>query len=189
MLINSNKIMTFKTFKIIKLVAVVFLAALASVAINTGNYIWPVAAFAVVALLLLYGRSRVKEVMADERDYALAGRAALWSMQIFSWLSVIFIFILYSQKAVNPAYEAVASTLAYAVCFLMLLYAILFRYYEKFALLQRKKIYLALVIFLVVLLIIAGLRFLSGEDNWLCQDGSWVKHGQPDWPAPTAECR
>ncbi len=43
----------------------------------------------------------------------------------------------------------------------------------------------------VVVLIIAvlGVRFLSGpEDTWICQDGQWVKHGQPSAPQPTTVC-
>lgn len=33
-----------------------------------------------------------------------------------------------------------------------------------------------------------GAQFLSGEDGWICQDGEWVKHGNPAGPAPTALC-
>lgn len=43
------------------------------------------------------------------------------------------------------------------------------------------------VIFLGTLMIM-GLRISGGEDNWICQNGQWVKHGNPSSPAPTAEC-
>lgn len=31
-------------------------------------------------------------------------------------------------------------------------------------------------------------RFLTGEDNWICQNGEWVKHGVPSAPKPTKPC-
>ncbi|MFA6918120.1 MAG: Gmad2 immunoglobulin-like domain-containing protein [Candidatus Gracilibacteria bacterium] len=30
---------------------------------------------------------------------------------------------------------------------------------------------------------------LTGEDTWLCQDGAWVKHGNPSALQPTEECK
>lgn len=35
---------------------------------------------------------------------------------------------------------------------------------------------------------ILALRLFSGEDNWLCQNGTWVKHGNPSEPMPTELC-
>lgn len=41
----------------------------------------------------------------------------------------------------------------------------------------------------LVIIVILGVRFLSGsEDTWLCQNGQWIKHGQPSAPAPTTVC-
>ncbi|MFZ2038358.1 MAG: hypothetical protein WAV11_00230 [Minisyncoccia bacterium] len=42
-----------------------------------------------------------------------------------------------------------------------------------------------LIIFLAVIL---GIRFFSGEDNWLCKDGQWIKHGQPSSEMPLVGC-
>lgn len=44
---------------------------------------------------------------------------------------------------------------------------------------------------LVVIAILAlTARFFAGrdEDTWLCQNGQWVRHGQPNTPAPTTGC-
>jgi hypothetical protein len=49
-----------------------------------------------------------------------------------------------------------------------------------------KLIVLALI---AVVLFILGARFLSGEDSWMCNDGQWVKHGNPSLPMPTSECK
>lgn len=41
---------------------------------------------------------------------------------------------------------------------------------------------------ILVLLGIFTLRLLSGEDNWICENGQWVKHGNPSAPMPEKEC-
>ncbi|MBU4350775.1 GerMN domain-containing protein [Candidatus Parcubacteria bacterium] len=52
-----------------------------------------------------------------------------------------------------------------------------------------KNIILVIAIVLVVSGIILGIRFFSGsEDTWICQDGRWLKHGQPSAPMPVSGC-
>lgn len=54
---------------------------------------------------------------------------------------------------------------------------------------MKKNIFYVLLVLLVVGFILLAIRFLSGpEDNWICQNGSWVKHGQPVGEAPTTAC-
>ncbi|MBU0612278.1 hypothetical protein KKA39_00920 [Patescibacteria group bacterium] len=48
-----------------------------------------------------------------------------------------------------------------------------------------KKIFVTAI---VIILVILGMRFLSREDNWICQDGQWVKHGNPSSPIPETGC-
>ena len=40
------------------------------------------------------------------------------------------------------------------------------------------------------LAVIFSLRFIIGglEDDWICVDGEWVKHGAPSAPMPTEPC-
>jgi len=53
---------------------------------------------------------------------------------------------------------------------------------------MSKKAVTIIIVIIFVLAVFVGLRLLSGEDDWLCQDGQWVKHGQPSAPAPTFPC-
>lgn len=46
----------------------------------------------------------------------------------------------------------------------------------------------ALLAFALIILVIGIIRFTTSEDTWLCQDGTWVKHGQPSAPQPTTGC-
>jgi len=59
-----------------------------------------------------------------------------------------------------------------------------------------KKILLALLVLVLgglvlVFVLSPSLRaqFLSGEDGWLCQNGEWVKHGNPSGSKPTVPCK
>jgi len=48
---------------------------------------------------------------------------------------------------------------------------------------------LLILILIAVVLFIIGARFLSGEDSWMCNDGQWVKHGNPSLPMPISGCK
>jgi len=51
-----------------------------------------------------------------------------------------------------------------------------------------RKIAFILAIFLVLILVIFGIKLLSGEDSWICQNGQWIKHGNPSALQPTTGC-
>jgi len=53
----------------------------------------------------------------------------------------------------------------------------------------NKKIFIILPVILTVLLAIVLIRLFSGEDNWICQNNEWVKHGYPSAPKPTKPCK
>ena len=188
MLINSNKFMNQKTYQTWRIIIVFILAMVFSQSIVRGNYIIPVVLMVTSSLVLWYIRGRVKGVLADERDYAMAGKAALLAIQVFGWLAAVATLIFYSQRALNPMYETIGLTLSYSVLFLFLVYGVVFRYYNKFKF-DNKKIYLFIAILVVLLFTLFGVRLLSGEDNWICKDGQWQKHGNPSFAAPNTECK
>ena len=51
-----------------------------------------------------------------------------------------------------------------------------------------KKLGIAL---LVIISLVLFLRFVVGgpEDDWICENGQWVKHGNPSSPKPESDCR
>lgn len=189
MLINSNKSMTIKTYQRIKLIIVFVLAIIFSQAIVLKNYIVPVIVMVVSALFLMWLRGRVKGIIADERDYATGGKSALLAIQIYAWTASVSMIVLYALRDINPAYEPIAVTLAFSTCILMLIYSFAFRYLSKFQFSNKKTIFLLIASVLVVILAVGILRTFSGEDDWICKDGSWQKHGQPSFPAPNTECK
>lgn len=181
--------MTQKQYQAIRLAIVVVMAIFFSQAIYFKNYFIPVAVLVIMSLAMMYLRKKVKGVIADERDYATGGKAALLAIQLYSWFAVCVMFIMYGLKDTNPAYEPIAMTLAFSTTILMLAYAAIFRYYNKFKLTDWKLIYTVIVLIVFTVMAIFTLRVMSGEDNWICSDGQWVQHGHPDFPAPQAECK
>jgi len=181
--------MTIKKYQQIKLAITVIIAVIFSQAILYQNYLIPLATLVVASLVLIYLRRQVKEVVADERDYALAGKSASWAIQIYSWFAVVVMFILYAFKNLNPAYEPIALTLAYSTCFLMFVYSLIFKFQSRAKFTKDKNKFIIFAIVLAIFAAIFTLRFFSGEDNWLCQKGQWVKHGNPDFAAPKSICK
>lgn len=181
--------MTLKKYKIIKLVIIALIAAVFAQAIVLKNYLIPIAILVVASLVLMMLRKRVTEIMTDERDRITGGKSALLAIQIYSWIAVISMLILYSLRDLNPSYEAIGTTLAYSTCLLMITYSLIFHFYNKASLKKYKWKYLAIVLVLALLMFIFTLRLFSGEDNWICKNGEWVKHGHPSFPAPQIECK
>ncbi len=181
--------MTLKQYQKVKLISVFLLAIFFSQALQYDNYLIPIAAMIVSALIMLYLRRSVKEVVADERDYALGGKAALLSMQIYSWIAVIAMFVFYGFRDLNPSYESIGMTLAFSTTILLLIYSVIFRYFERISFTDKKLVYSFLVLLMFVIFFIAAVRGLSGEDSWICEQGQWVQHGHPDFPAPEVECK
>lgn len=181
--------MTLKQYQKIKLAMVVIISVVFSQAIYFKNYLIPITVLAVSSLVLLYLRRTVKEIIADERDYATGGKAALLAIQIYSWLAVVSMFIFYALRDINPAYEPIGMTLAFSTCILMLTYAVIFRYFDRVSFSDKRLVYSVFILALFLALFVAGARIFSGEDDWMCQSGQWVQHGHPDFPAPQVECK
>ena len=53
---------------------------------------------------------------------------------------------------------------------------------------KSKKLWLIFFIIIVIFFIIAIVRFSSPEDDWICQNGKWVKHGNPSLNQPQELC-
>jgi len=53
-----------------------------------------------------------------------------------------------------------------------------------------KKFYFLMLLVVLAIISIIVFRFVIGgpEDNWICDNGEWVKHGMPSGPAPVEPC-
>lgn len=50
------------------------------------------------------------------------------------------------------------------------------------------KIVMVIIAIIILALAIFGVRMFSGEDNWICDNGLWIKHGNPSMGIPEDKC-
>ncbi len=53
---------------------------------------------------------------------------------------------------------------------------------------MAKKILIGILSLLIIVLIIGAIRFLNQDNYWICVDGDWVSHGNPDSIKPSEDC-
>jgi len=53
---------------------------------------------------------------------------------------------------------------------------------------MKRVILIIIIIFGALVVTVFSIRLLSGEDDWICFTGEWVKHGAPSAPKPTTAC-
>ncbi len=124
--------MTAKRFIVYRLISVMILAGIVSASISINNYILPIVAVIIFLIVFHSMKKQVSEVLEDERDYNLAGKASRYAVSIFSGMASIIIIVLFAFRSRNPIYEIVGLTLAYSICALLLLISILFKYFQKY---------------------------------------------------------
>jgi len=177
--------LSLKNYHKIRIGLVIVMSIIFSQSITFGNYIIPIFTMIIGSLILLFLRRKVTEIIADERDYEIWWKAALLAIQIFSWFAAISMFVLYALKDINPSYEPIAVTLAMSTCLLMLIYWFIFRFYNKNSW-KDIKLILSWIILLIVLIV--AVRTFSWEDDWICKNWGWIKHGNPQFSKPNISC-
>lgn len=190
--------MTIKQYQVLRLVVSMLIAMTVSISVTMDNYLAPAIAVTVGLIVLTGARRKVKGVIADERDYSLAGQAARYSLSIFTILLLIGVFGCLAFRDATPELFNIAIFLAYLACALMIINSLVFRFLkarladDKQNFSTRLKHYLPhflLALILAFILVIATLRIFSPEDDWICQNGAWIQHGQPSAAMPTETCR
>jgi uncharacterized membrane protein len=123
--------LTLKQYQVARLAITFFLALSFANLLILKNFFLPIILLAVASLVLMYLRKSVKGVLADERDYQVAGKAALLAIQVCSWIGAVIMFVLYAFSDKNIIFEPIAMTLAFSVCVLMISYSLIFKYFIR----------------------------------------------------------
>jgi len=53
---------------------------------------------------------------------------------------------------------------------------------------MNKTIKTILLLIVAVIVVIAVLRIFGKEDTWICDNGTWIKHGNPKTEMPAESC-
>jgi Predicted membrane protein len=115
--------MTLKQYKICRIAIVFALSMLISVSITLENYYLPIVFVITAAAAMYYCKKQLntKEVMADERDYQIAGTASRYAISIYGWIATVGIFILMAvslQETACSISRLSAGRSAFVFCFL-----------------------------------------------------------------------
>jgi uncharacterized membrane protein len=76
-------------------------------------------------------KTSVEEIVEDERDERVSERASKSAMGIFTAMAAFAGIILIALRNGYPEYTQIGFTLAFSACALMILYSILYGYYNK----------------------------------------------------------
>ena len=49
---------------------------------------------------------------------------------------------------------------------------------------RNKKTKIIILVLLIIFVVLLFVRFIGPEDTWLCQNGEWIKHGNPSSVRP-----
>ncbi len=123
--------MTFRAYRIVKFIIMLILVALTIVALDYGIAWIPIPAGLLAVIAMLLARRRVKEVVVDERNYAIANRASRFTFQVGA---TILAFIGVTLEALNrgghPELHPYALTLIYSAIGLLVIYIFSTLYYS-----------------------------------------------------------
>lgn len=53
----------------------------------------------------------------------------------------------------------------------------------------KRGVLIIIIILAVIIITIFAIRMFSQEDDWVCKDGVWTKHGQPSATQPDSPCQ
>jgi len=125
--------MTKKQYAICRLAIIVLLSFSISVSVTIENYYLPIIFLLSATAGMYYCRKQLQttDVLADERDYQIAGMAARYTLFVYGWLGAVGTFVLMALSHKQGLAYALSQYLAFSVCFLLLVNAFLFKYLNR----------------------------------------------------------
>ena len=122
--------MKYKKFQFYKMIIAFVLAAIIAGFSAAGNYIVPIVALGIAVLLMYVMKTKVKEVISDERIEKIAGKASYLTYTIATIGCALAGMVLLALRKKYPEYMPVSYTLTYVACGMILLYLIFYKYYN-----------------------------------------------------------
>jgi len=123
--------MTKRKFFVCKIIAGIAVGSVVGASVSMGNWQVPVILVTACFAILLALRRKVEGVVADERDYNIAGKASYLAIMVYSFIAVISGIILFVLGQEGSQFKAIGNTLLYSACFLALFYSVLFKIYAR----------------------------------------------------------
>lgn len=120
-----------KTFYYVRIFTAVIVAAVCSVAAVQGNYILPLIVGVASAIAIYSMKKQVNGVLADERDYQIAGKAARWALYIYTIAAAVISLVLMAMRQNGPEYELAGQIFAYSACVVLIMQSLFFKIFAR----------------------------------------------------------
>ncbi|MFX1538332.1 MAG: DUF2178 domain-containing protein [Promethearchaeota archaeon] len=115
-----------------RMMIVLVMGALIGWSVSVGNIVLLMVAFVVGPVALYLLRSRIEEVMEDERIHLIHEKASARTVQVFAMITVSLGAILIAlSRSGHADFSQSGFTLAYSACALLILHLIFRGYYRK----------------------------------------------------------
>jgi len=125
--------MSLKTFRIWRRILIAVIGAAAAISVIIGNAYILLSAVIAGMIVIIVLRRRVKEVIADERVYTIADKAARLTLQILG-IGMAFIgaiLLALSRENLSAILAQVGFALEYATCGLLIIQLAAYTYYSR----------------------------------------------------------
>lgn len=123
--------MKLKTFKIIKVITSIVVTIAVVSAVVMANIFLALTGIIIGMIILIITRTRVKEIIVDERVKSAGGKASQTTYVIavltMGWTSVLI--MIFNTQNYFPYLESMALLFAYITIFLIVVYHISYRYF------------------------------------------------------------
>jgi uncharacterized membrane protein len=124
-------LMDAKNSRICRIVVILATVAFAGWFAATADAAPVVISAAAGAILFYLCKIRVEDVMADERDERVSEKASKVAMEVFAATSAFAGVLLIALRVEHPEYTNAGFALAFSACALMILYSVLYGYYNR----------------------------------------------------------
>ncbi len=179
--------MDIKKFTLTNRMLAVFFAMIIGVLFALGLYM-PALVLMVIMLLISNSlRSKVKGVVADERDAVITGMASRAAVAVYCWIAVILTVSLYSLARFSPYFEPIGATLSFSALAIMAMQSLAAHFPGIFKIPKKARLVAAVLVAAIAFSAVAYIK-LSSVGYWNCENGQWTKHNEPEVPAPTMPC-
>lgn len=124
--------MSYKNYRMIQAINGGILGAIFAVSISFGNWIIPIIAVIVSLVILTILRRSVKEIISDERTYAIREKSSLITLQIgVVGMAVAGAVLLGISRDSTSTLGQIAITLEYITCALLIISYVTYYYYKN----------------------------------------------------------
>jgi len=120
-----------KTFEQFRIIIVILLAITVGVSVSQGYSVVVPISIIVATFLVYYFWRKVDEVTVDERDYKIAGKGAIATLNITTITLVIIGATLVASGINYPEFSKIGYLFLYIVCFILIIKIITFMFYQK----------------------------------------------------------